>query len=143
VTGNIILYIRAFGIRGPRSSVIAGAIASAVVVPLALELAGVLPASYEFADGAMIVRSSVIDLAPSWTIPVMVGLFLVNVAVAASIAEANRREHNETGLRLRNQAWHLGQLVGRPGGGTAHAAGGGSASMRSSSPERSRSRRSE
>jgi hypothetical protein len=88
----------------------------------------------------MIVRSSVIDLEAVWTIPAMLVLLVVNVWVVTAIAATTRREHADTGLRLRNQAWHLGQLV-RPTGD--QAAGGGSASKRSSSPERSSSRRSE
>jgi hypothetical protein len=144
VTGMTILYLRSPTVRHPIA--VALAIASAVVVPMVLELVGLLPASYEFADGAMIVRSSLIDLAQGWTIPATLILFLVNVWVVAAIAVSLRREHTETGLRLRNQAWHLGQLVGRSdadGAVVRQAAGGGSASMRSSSPERSRSRRSE
>jgi serine/threonine-protein kinase len=138
VTGMTINYVRGSVTRYP--AIIAIAITSSVLVPMGLELIGVLPPSYQFVDGAMIVRSSVIDLEAVWTIPAMLVLLVVNVWVVTAIAATTRREHADTGLRLRNQAWHLGQLV-RPTGD--QAAGGGSASKRSSSPERSSSRRSE
>jgi hypothetical protein len=113
VTGMTMLYIRSTANRRP--AIFAIAITSSVVVPMALELLGVLPASYQFADGAMIVRSSVIDLAAAWTIPTMLVLLVVNVWVITAIAASVQREHADTGRRLRNQAWHLRHLVRRPG----------------------------
>jgi eukaryotic-like serine/threonine-protein kinase len=137
ITGMVGLYVRHSGTRHP--ALIAAALLATVVVPLGLELVGVLPASYQFVDGVMLVRSDVATLTPVATYAVLLVLLAANVFGQAGLSATTRREHAAATRQLHVQAWHLAQLVRPTGPGSGdHASGGGSASMRSSSPLRSR-----
>lgn len=85
---------------------------AAVVVPLALELVGVLPRSYEFTADAIVVHAQL----ASFPMGPTVGYFLVIllgplIAVCAYVIRIRDRLLEAEG-RIRVQAWQLRQIVG-------------------------------
>ncbi|MBI2897471.1 MAG: protein kinase [Deltaproteobacteria bacterium] len=83
----------------------------AMLAPLVLECAGILPPSYSFAGGAMTIRAQANSFAPGPTLAfltlanlgVVVGPALFVSRVGRALARAERRLHLH--------AWHLRQLV--------------------------------
>ncbi|MBX3247419.1 MAG: serine/threonine protein kinase [Myxococcales bacterium] len=88
----------------------------AIVLPAALEWAGVLPTTYRFVDDGLLLSSPMLSLGDP--IATQVGLLAICLAaVYASIRLVGGvRDHlQETEVRLHRQAWQLQQLVPRPG----------------------------
>ncbi len=85
--------------------------ALAILVPLALQLLGVLPSSYAFVDGTMQVRSWLVDI---HEVPVLVFLALSGVllVVTPSLALIRYvRALDESRQRLHLSTWHMQQLL--------------------------------
>jgi serine/threonine-protein kinase len=96
--------------RGARALVI-GIGVLAVVVPLALELVGLLPPSYEFRDGYMLVLPRMHDFSPGATL-----LFLSYVGlghiISISVLMGRLNESRLAAIqKLQKQTWQLKQLV--------------------------------
>jgi len=94
-----------------------GAIACAVplvaviFVPLALQVAGVLPPSYDFADGTLRILPGMTDLPPTPTLLLLVVAHLIVVAGSIVFVWQLRCTHRDLERRLALQAWQLAQLV--------------------------------
>jgi serine/threonine-protein kinase len=97
--------------RFGRVSILAAILTAAVAVPWALEAAGVLPATYRF-DGGDLVLSS--DLVRFSAVPVQLAfavLLVTLVAVVAVLSRTIATRQREATRRLELQAWHLRQIV--------------------------------
>jgi hypothetical protein len=87
------------------------AMLAAVFVPWLGELAGILPATFTFHDGGILIHTP--DLGGGATLRVItwVAFSTLVVATATVIAYVVRRTEGESRRRLHLQAWHLRQLV--------------------------------
>jgi eukaryotic-like serine/threonine-protein kinase len=97
--------------RFGRITIIAAILASAVIVPWALELCGVLSKTYEFVDGKIILSSSVITFRSA---PVQVAFAVLLVALLAVVAVLSRmmaERQRRAARKFEVQAWRLRQLV--------------------------------
>jgi eukaryotic-like serine/threonine-protein kinase len=84
---------------------------AALVVPLGLEVAGIVPRSYVFSNGSMIVVNRVIDLT-AWGMIGVFGVSAVVLTLAVGVFFIRLREVlSDAELRLHLYAWHLRQLV--------------------------------
>ncbi len=86
----------------------------AIVVPYAAELAGVLPAPYEFtSDGAMIVRSPMVRFDP-WLTPLFLFLTSLSLVVTPTLLLGRFKDELVAAeRRVISSAWHLRQLLPR------------------------------
>ncbi len=88
-----------------------GAMSSSLALPLALEATGVLEATWGFEGDRLVVRSGLLELAPTpasiFLILATFGLIVVGGLFARSLAVARR----DAGRRVEIQAWHLEQLL--------------------------------
>src|SRR5262249_30576759 len=83
----------------------------AIVVPLALQLLGVIPTSYAFTSHEMVIRPLLVDLPPGLTTII---LLLANVTpiVVVSFAVGQLRDAlSYAEERIHTQAWQLRQLL--------------------------------
>jgi serine/threonine-protein kinase len=94
-----------------RVGIIAPILGSAVAVPWALELTGVLPPTYEFVEGSLVLHSSALTFS---AVPVQLAFALLLLALLTVVAVLSRRvagKQRQATERLELQAWHLRQLV--------------------------------
>jgi serine/threonine-protein kinase len=92
-----------------------GTMVATVVVPLALEQLGVLAPSWWIVDDRLVIASSVVRLAGT---PAAVFVILANVAVIAVtglMGFSLAASRHDAIRRAERQAWHLAQLLPRPG----------------------------
>ncbi|MDB4952682.1 MAG: Serine/threonine protein kinase PrkC, regulator of stationary phase [Myxococcales bacterium] len=97
--------------RFGRIGIIAIILASSVMVPWGLELAGLIAPTYQFVDGAIILHSPVVTFR---SVPVQVAFALLLVALLAVVAVLSRqmaKRQREASSKVELQAWHLRQLV--------------------------------
>jgi hypothetical protein len=88
-----------------------GAAALAVLAPFALELAGLVPPSYAFRDGALLVLPRATELPPLRT-TLYLALTSVTMVIVPALSVGQLRERlNAAERRLYLQAWNLSQLV--------------------------------
>lgn len=85
-----------------------------IFVPLALQLAGVLPPSYDFAGGTLRILPGLTDLPPIPTLLLLVVSHLIVVAGSIIFVWRLRCTHREVERRLAFHAWQLAQLVPSP-----------------------------
>jgi serine/threonine-protein kinase len=97
--------------RGPSRVVAMLAGAAIVMVPLALEWAGVLAPSYSFQAGGLLLHPRMIQLPEGATVAFLVLTTLVATAVPTLLLARVRDELHEAERRLLLQAWQLKQLV--------------------------------
>jgi hypothetical protein len=105
---------------GLRLPAIVGFVIVSLVVPLALELTGVLAPSYQFHDGVITVIPHMTALQP---VPTIVTLTLTSVGTIVALCVYLmhlRQTLRDAQTRLHLHAWHLRQLV--PGGAAARNA---------------------
>jgi eukaryotic-like serine/threonine-protein kinase len=104
----------------PRSRrVTTGAAVLAVLAPFALELAGLVPPSYAFRDGALLVLPRATDLPPLQTTLYLALTSVTMVVIPALTAGHLRDRLNAAERRIYLQAWNLSHLVPRAArGGT-------------------------
>ena len=114
-----VTYLIAF--RGNRPIQIATQVLAplAVAVPIALQAAGLLPRSYVFKDGHVVIKPFAVDLPPAMTeVLFLVGgtllVVLANYIVTRVVTTLDRAEKRTLG-----QAWWLRQLL--PGEATTHS----------------------
>jgi serine/threonine-protein kinase len=97
--------------RFGRISVLALIMVSAVAVPWGLELLGVLPPTYEFDHGRLVLHGGAIEFHAA---PVQLAFAAVLVALVGVVALLSRQmatRQREVSQRAELQAWHLRQLV--------------------------------
>jgi serine/threonine-protein kinase len=85
--------------------------AAAAALPFALELLGVLPPAYTFADGNVTLLGRLLPLTPRTTQPLLVYASVTFVALPAVLLGGVRDALSSAERRLFLQAWHLRQLV--------------------------------
>jgi serine/threonine-protein kinase len=119
VTGPLILlpaiaiatgsgYIATFGKRVP---VVMAAMIAVVMVPLGLELAGVIPRSLHFVDGAMVITPRMVAFPRAGTLVFLVVSHVVIIVTALWFVWRVRMTAAAAERRLAIQAWQLAQLV--------------------------------
>jgi hypothetical protein len=86
-------------------------LAAVIFVPLALQLAGVLPPSYDFVDGTLRVLPGMTDLPPTPTLLLLVVAHLIVVTGSIVFVWRLRCTHRDVERRLALHAWQLAQLV--------------------------------
>jgi serine/threonine-protein kinase len=86
-------------------------LAAVIFVPLALQLAGVLPPSYEFAGGTLRVLPGMAELSPLPTLLLLVVAHLIVVIGSITFVWRLRCAHRDVERRLAFHAWQLAQLV--------------------------------
>jgi hypothetical protein len=84
---------------------------SVIFVPVALQLAGVIPSNYEFADGRISIVPMLTELPATPTMILLVASHAITLTVAFLFVARLRRAFVDAEHALRLQAWHLGQLV--------------------------------
>jgi hypothetical protein len=85
--------------------------AAVIFVPLGLQLVGVLPPSYDFADGTLRILPGMADLPPIPTLILLVIAHLIVVIGSIGFVWRLRCAHRDVERRLALQAWQLSQLV--------------------------------
>lgn len=108
IAASFVVYAR----RSMRPVYIALA-AAIVLVPLTLELLGVLPASYVFEQGRMIVDPHLTDLPREQTLTFLVLVSTSTVVVPSVLAVRARDQLRRVQRRLGVQLWQLEQLLPR------------------------------
>jgi hypothetical protein len=95
-----------------RSAIACAAPLTAVIfVPLALQLAGVLPPSYDFVDGTLRILPGMTELPRVPTLLLLVVAHMIVVTGSIVFVWRLRCTHREVERRLALQAWQLAQLV--------------------------------
>jgi len=82
-----------------------------IFVPLALQLAGVLPPSYDFADGTLRILPGMTDLPRTPTLLLLGVSHMIVVAGSILFVWRLRCSHRDVERRLALHAWQLAQLV--------------------------------
>ena len=88
----------------------------AIGVPLALEWLAILPSSYSFVRGALVLDPWAIDIAPGALLFLVLGTIVLQLIANTIVHDAQRRLQNRAQEQLHVQAWQLAQLV--PGSGS-------------------------
>jgi serine/threonine-protein kinase len=108
VIANGVAYIANFE---RRTWTIVAASIGVILVPLALELLGVLPAQYEFRDGTLRILPGMTDFPPAATLTLLIVTHVVVIGGALIYVGRLRRGAQDAERRLRTQAWQLAQIV--------------------------------
>jgi serine/threonine-protein kinase len=98
-------------VRFGRIQVLAAIFAASVAVPWALEAAGLLPSTYRFVNGTLVLSSELVRFT---AVPVQLGfaaLLVALIAVTSILSRTIATRHREATRRLELQAWHLRQIV--------------------------------
>jgi len=82
-----------------------------IFVPLALQLAGVLPPSYDFTGGTIRILPGMTELPPTPTILLLIVTHAIVVAGSILFVWRLRCSHRDVERRLALHAWQLAQLV--------------------------------
>src|SRR5262249_23022958 len=94
-----------------RMPVVASILAASVAVPWALEAAGVLPATYRFTGGELVLSSDIVRFSAAPVQLAFAILLVTLIAVVAVLARAIAHRHREVTRQLEVQAWHLRQIL--------------------------------
>jgi len=84
---------------------------AAVLTPLVLEWTGVLPRTYGFVDGALVIRPWVIGMHETGTMVILVSVSLITILAGGSMVVHLRRAQEESQRRVHLLAWHMKQLI--------------------------------
>ncbi len=95
----------------PRPGAVLATFAIPVVGTWALEALGVLPTSTTVVDGALVIASPIVTLAPTETIAGLVFVSLVVLGVAGAMAGYLATSHRRHTRRLVAQTWRIRQLA--------------------------------
>jgi serine/threonine-protein kinase len=96
-------------IRLPKTIVVSHILV--IVVPLALELAGVLPRTFDLAHGGLLLKPWAINLSPETFVAGMLGCVVLQLVGNMLILDAQRSAQIRTEERIHAQKWQLQQLV--------------------------------
>jgi serine/threonine-protein kinase len=97
--------------RFGRIPIIAAILTASVAVPWGLEAAGVLPATYRFAGGDLVLSSDIVRFTAAPVQLAFAILLVTLVAVVAILSRTIATRQREATRRLELQAWHLRQIV--------------------------------
>ncbi|HWO26500.1 MAG TPA: serine/threonine-protein kinase [Kofleriaceae bacterium] len=98
-------------VRFGRIQILAVIFGAAVAVPWGLEAAGVLPATYHFERGALVLSSELVRFSALPVQFAFAALLVVLVVVTGILSRTIALRHREATRRLELQAWHLRQIV--------------------------------
>jgi eukaryotic-like serine/threonine-protein kinase len=84
---------------------------ASIIVPLVLERVGVLPASYAFVEGGMLIKERMVALHEAPTLILLIVASFTTLTISAVAGAQIRGSLSEAERRLSVQAWQLGQLV--------------------------------
>jgi len=82
----------------------------AMLAPVLLELAGILPVSYLFANNQIVVVPQLHDLPRTGSIVLLLGAGIGSLIVPSLFVARLRQALTEAQLRLHLQAWHFKRL---------------------------------
>jgi serine/threonine-protein kinase len=97
----------------PRRSIgllMLGVATLAMIAPMMLELAGVLPSSYVYDHGRMVILPQLIELGQGGSIAVLLGASVLSLVAPAVFVGQVRDRLNQAERRLLLQAWHFRRL---------------------------------
>jgi serine/threonine-protein kinase len=94
-----------------RMPVVASILGASVVVPWALEAAGVLPATYRFTGGELVLSSDIVRFSAAPVQLAFAILLVTLIAVVAVLSRAIATRQREAARKLELQAWHLRQIL--------------------------------
>jgi eukaryotic-like serine/threonine-protein kinase len=87
----------------------------AIAVPLALEWIGLVPHSYSYASGALVLTPRMIEIAPAALLYIVLGTIVLQLFANLHVLDAQREIQARSQEKLHMQAWRLGQLVSSSG----------------------------
>lgn len=82
----------------------------ALLGPVLLELAGVVPQSYQFVDNHIVIAPQMHDLPRTGSIVVLLAASVASLIVPSVFVARLRQALTEAQLRLHLQAWHFKRL---------------------------------
>jgi hypothetical protein len=91
--------------------ILAAILSAAVIIPWALELAGVLDSTFEFTNGAIVLTSPVVNFSSTPTQLAFAMLMVSLVGVVAVLSRALAMRQRDATRKLELQAWQLRQIV--------------------------------
>jgi serine/threonine-protein kinase len=84
---------------------------AAVLLPLGLEWAGILPDSYALTGGALVLRPWSVEMGPTTMFFMILASIVVQLITNLYVLDAQRRLQDRAQEQLHVQAWQLAQLV--------------------------------
>jgi eukaryotic-like serine/threonine-protein kinase len=96
--------------RGVRHAAFVSAIGG-MLLPLLFEWTGVLPPSYVFKDGALVVRSQMVAFPPTLALAMLVLVSLSTIALQVFAASSGRDARRALETKLNLQTWQLHMMV--------------------------------
>ncbi len=90
--------------------IVAGS-ALAFLLPIALEMTGVLSPSFVIADGVITIHSNAVELGNAWSMVLLLGGNLALICVNALFGRSIAATRHDAQRRLAIQAWHLRQMA--------------------------------
>jgi serine/threonine-protein kinase len=109
LVGNSVAFVVTPGKNQRRTALVVGMLG--LIVPVALEILGVLSPSYAFRDGGMTVLPHGTALPETPTLVLLFTITLSTIATAVLFVDRVRRSLDRAEQRLHLQAWQLRQLV--------------------------------
>ena len=106
--GTGIAYLASFD---RRAGWVVGGMLAVVVVPAALQFAGVIPPSYELVDGKLVVLPMMTELPPAATITLLLVTHAIVIVAGMYFAWQLRRAYSAAAKAQRLQSWQLSQLL--------------------------------
>ena len=94
-----------------RMYIVATILSLGVVVPWALEIAGVIEPTYAFSGGAIVLASPIIEFSAAPVQLAFAVLLVVLVTVVAVLSRGLAKSQRDATRKLELQAWHLRQIV--------------------------------
>jgi len=82
----------------------------AIIVPLLLELAGILPSSYAFADGHFTIVPQAVTFTRGWSLAVLAGATLLALVIPCAIVRNVREQLSRAERERLLQAWQFQRL---------------------------------
>lgn len=82
-----------------------------VTIPLGLQWAGIVPQSYRFVEGGMLIESWALELSGFPAIAVLCVAAIASVITAVAVMSIMRQAQENTQLQLELQTWQIRQLV--------------------------------
>jgi len=85
--------------------------AAVLVIPIALELVGVLPSTFTTTSGHFVLEPWVLGMTPTATAILNVFVLVAQFGITYTVMMTNRRTHEAAQNRVHSQHWHLHQLL--------------------------------
>src|SRR5262249_55573107 len=83
----------------------------AYLVPLVAEWLHLVPATYGFEHGAVVIHPWAVDMSPQLLVGVAVTCTLIQIGICAKLFIGQRRAQEAAQRQIHLQAWQLGQLL--------------------------------